>query len=305
MRRVILLCCLLGTLATACSWASSPHPTVVLSDLEPLPTHDAALGATPLRVAIAAIISPRGAADSYAPLLEHLGTALGRPVEMVQRRTYAEVNDLVERGEVDIAFVCTKAYIMGHRDFGMELIAAPQVNGKSVYYSVLIVPSASTAQTMDDLRGSVFAFTDPLSNSGRMYPTYLVHQLGDTPTTFFERTFFTYGHDDAIRAVATGLADGAAVDSLVYEFALEREPELAQRTRIIHRSPPFGMPPLVASPSIQPQLRARLQEILVQMADDPQGRNVLATAGFDRFVHIEDDAYDSVRELEQLVKSTS
>jgi len=219
-------------------------------------------------------------------------------VELVQRRTYAEVNELIEAGDVDMAFVCTSAYVAGVRDFGMELLAAPQVNGETVYYSVLIVPADSSAKNIEDLRGGTFAFTDPMSNTGRNYPTYLVQQLGETPDRFFGRTFYTYSHDDAVRAVANHVADGAAVDSLVYDYVLARHPELGERTRIIHRSSPFGIPPVVVSPHVRPQLAALLQTILIQMADDFAGQDALAAAGFERFVLITDEAYDSVRELE-------
>ena len=301
MFRRILLTGFVLLMVTSCGSGTQAYPQITLSDLEPLPAIDNSADVAPLRVAIAAIISPQGTAESYTPLLDYLGTKLGRPVELVQRRTYAEVKDLIEQEEVDLAFVCTKIYVMGHRGLGMELLAAPQMQGETVYHSVLIVPAESPAQSMADLAGLVFAFTDPLSFSGRTYPTYLVQQLGETPATFFERTLYTYSHDDAIRAVAEGLADGAGVDSLVYDFALSREPELGQSTRIIHRSPAFGMPPVVVHPSIRPKLKAQLQEILLQMADDPQGRVALTVAGFDRFVLVEDDDYDSVREFEQRV----
>ncbi len=62
-------------------------------------------------------------------------------MELVLRRTYAEINDLVESGYVDVAFVCTSAYVAGHDKFGMELLVAPQVNGETTYYSLLIVPA--------------------------------------------------------------------------------------------------------------------------------------------------------------------
>jgi phosphonate transport system substrate-binding protein len=233
-----LILCLSLIMLVACSPLAKTEVagSVDLNDLQPLPTpvgHDAA----PLRVAVAAVISPKGTVQSYSPLLLYLEKKLNRPVVLVQRKTYLEVNDLIERGEVDVAFVCTSAYIEGHDTFGMELLAAPQVNGKVVYNSVLIVPSSSTARNMMDLRGKVFAFTDPISLSGRVYPTYLVHQLGYSPDEFFARVFFTYSHDEAIRAVASGVADGAAVDSLVFEFALARDPTLAETLRVIHRSP--------------------------------------------------------------------
>jgi phosphonate transport system substrate-binding protein len=269
---------------------------IQLSNLQPLP-ENVSDEVVPLRVAVAAVISPKGTAESYQALLDYLSARLARPIELVQRRTYAEVNDLVENGYVEAAFVCTSAYVAGHAKFGMELLAAPQVNGETTYYSVLIVPAGSPAQTLADLRGKVFAFTDPMSNTGRMYPTFLVKQLGSTPDEFFARTFFTYSHDDAIRAVADGLADGAAVDSLVYDFAAAREPALADRTRIIHRSPPFGIPPVVVSPNIRPQLKAELQRLLIGMADDPEGQAGLQAVGVERFVRIDDSAYDSAREL--------
>ena len=288
----------LAVVVTACGTASgaAPQQIIYLSALKPLPT-PAASELLPLRVSVAAVISPRGTVESYQPLLDYLGEQLGRPIELVQRRTYEETNQLVESGEVDLAFVCTSAYIAGHEVFDLQLLVAPQVNGKATYQSLLIVPASNTAETIEDLRGNVFAFTDPISNTGRVYPTYLVQQLGFTPETFFERTFFTYNHDDAIRAVASGLADGAAVDSLVYEYAIQREPALAEQVRVIHRSPDFGIPPVVVSPSIRPQLRALLEEILLTMDSVPEGQQALASLGIEAFVTIDDSAYETARRL--------
>jgi len=287
-----------GCLIILVGCAAPAAPVVRLNDLQPLPEEPPA-DVIPLRVAVAAVISPKGNVESYTPLLEYLSRRLSRPVEMVQRRTYAEVNDLIRKGEVDLAFVCTSAYVAGQREFGMQLLAAPQVQGETVYYSYLIVPADSPAQTMADLRGKVFAFTDPMSHTGRNYPVWLVRQLGEEPETFFARTFFTYSHDDAIRAVAEGLADGAAVDSLVYDFALARDPSLAQQVKIIHRSMPFGAPPVVVGPEVRPQLRAELADLILGLDRSAEGRAILRTLGVDRFVPIDDNAYDSVRQIEQ------
>lgn len=285
---------------TGCGIAQAePLPYVDLSQRQPLPTP--AVQVTPLHVAVASVISPRGAVESYQPLLDYLSRRLNRPVELVQRRTYAEVNDLIKQGQIDLAFVCTSAYVIGHREFGMELLAVPQVNGETIYQSLLIVPADSPVREMADLRGKTFAFTDPWSTSGRMYPTAMVMALGAKPETFFGQVLFTYSHDDAIRAVASRVADGAAVDSLVYQFALAREPRLAEQTKVIHRSIPFGIPPVVTSPQLRPQIRAKLQEILLNMADDPAGQPALRALDIDRFVLIEDSAYDSVRDLEAAV----
>ena len=298
------LFCLLLFLSTTCGAAqAAPLPYVDLTQRSPLPAI-ADTKIVPLRIAVAAIISPQGTTESYTEFANYLGKALGRPVELVQRRTCAEVNALVAADAVDLAFVCTNAYVDGHDRFGMELLAAPQIQGEAVYYSALIVPATSTAQTIADLQGKTFAFTDPISFSGRVYPTYLLQQFGATPENFFRRTFFTYSHDRAIEAVAAGVADGAAVDSLVLDYALTRTPALREHLRVIHRSPAFGIPPVVTPPGLPPRQKRQLQDLLLTMDQDPAGRVVLAHLGIDRFQPINDQAYSAVRQLVQQIGPT-
>ncbi len=304
MKKIILLLSTLFLVSCSAIPQTEIAGNVDLNNLQPLPTLEG-YEAVPLRVAVAAVISPKGTVESYSPFLSYLEEKLSRPVELIQRRTYLEVNDLIEHGEVDIAFVCTSAYIQGHDSFGMELLAAPQVDGKTTYNSYLIVPTSSQAQNMKDLRGKVFAFTDPISLSGRVYPTYLLQQLGFTSEEFFSRTFYTYSHDEAIRAVASGVADGAAVDSLVFEYAVARDPSLAQRVKVIHRSPDFGIPPVVVSPFTRPQIKDELQAVLLEMAADPTAEDALLSIGVERFVLINDNAYDSVRALVGVIPTSA
>lgn len=302
MIKILFSCLCLVVILGACNPASSVQVAgyVNLADLRPLPA-PAEHNVVPLKVAIAAVISPQGTADSYAPLLDYLGEKLNRPVERIQRRTYAEVNELLRLGEVDLAFVCTSSYLIGKRQFDLQLLTAPQVDGEVFYQAKLIVGAASSFHSLEDLRGSVFAFTDPDSFTGRVYPTYLLQNLGEKPETFFRRTFYTYSHDDAIRAVADGIADGASVDSLVLDFAIKREPELAGRIRIIHTSHEFGMPPVVVSPGIRPQQRAELESLLLSMHLDPDGQRALAALDYDRFVLVSELDYLTAGEIEESV----
>lgn len=303
--RLILILIFSIIFLSACTYISSPEASayIDLDDLQPLPTQEG-YDVLPLKVAIAAVISPAGSAESYAPLLDYISEKLGRPVESVQRKTYSETNELVRAGEVDIAFVCTSSYILGRREFGMQLLVAPQVNGEAVYRSILIVPSDSPAQSISDLRGSVFAFTDPISFSGRWYPTYyLLQEMEESPGNFFSQTFFTYSHDEAIYAVANHIADAAAVDSLVLDFLIKREPQISSQIRVIHTSEAFGIPPVVTGPGIRPQLRAQLEEIFLNMHSDTAGLAALQALNLDRFVLVSEDAYSKIEEIESIVNS--
>ena len=254
-----------------------------------------------VRIAFAGVTSPEATARSYEDLVAYLEGRLSRPVEVVQKRTYAEINALLKDGAVQAAFVCSLAYVLGRDDFGVELLVAPEVDEGTVYSSYLIVPAGSRDRSLADLRGGVFAFSDPLSNSGHLVPVYRLSLLGEEPDRFFERTLFTDSHDNSVRSVADGLVDGAAVDSLVYDGMLADHPELARRTRVIERWGPYGIPPLVVPASVDPDLRRSLEGIFLTMADDEAGATILEQLGVNRFVTVDDSLYDGIREMWQAI----
>jgi phosphonate transport system substrate-binding protein len=279
-----------------CGAVGGDVPFVDLAERHALP-EAASTEIEPIRMAVAAVLSPEGNIDNYSGLTRYLGEHLDRPVELVQRRTYAEVNALVAAGSVDLAFVCTSAYVSGSAEGTMDLLVVPEIGAERIYYSSVIVPSGSTVDAVIDLKGEVFAFTDPMSHTGRVYPTYLVQQLGEDPDIFFRGSFFTYSHDRAIEAVAGGVAAGAAVDSLVLQHAIARDPSLQQQVTVIHRSPPFGIPPVVVPSGLSDDLRQQLEHALLDLQGSSEGRAILTELGVDRFVIGDDADYDGVRVL--------
>ncbi len=251
----------------------------------------------PLRVAVGDMVSPKETFTTYQDLTQYLGAKLNRPVELVQRKTYAEVNDLIQAGGIDLAFVCSLPYVEGQQRFGMEMLAAPEVRGNTLYRAYVIVPADSPVTRFDQLRGMIFAFTDPDSNTGKLVPTYFLWQQHQTPESFFKKVVYTYSHDNSMKAVADGLVDGASVDSLVYDYIVARDPTLADRTRVIWRSDPFGTPPLVVPPNLDPDLKKQLRDTLLGMNRDYQGQAILNNLMIDRFVVPNQSAYDPVRDM--------
>jgi phosphonate transport system substrate-binding protein len=250
-----------------------------------------------LTVAVAAMTSPKETFQAYRQVVEYLGRRLGRPIALVQRKTYGEIDRLLTSGELDVAFVCSGPYAAQGPGAAYELLAAPVIDGKTTYRSYLIVNRYSTFQSLEDLRGRTFAFTDPDSNTGHLVPLAWLAALHEKPETFFSRTIFTYSHDNAIQAVSRGLVDGAAVDGLVWEYFSRRSSELTSRTRIIRESEPYGMPPVVARASLGPELKKAIQAQLLAMSQDPEGKAILDALMIERFVPAQSAWYDSIRRL--------
>jgi len=141
------------------------------------------------RIAVGAMISPKTTKGLYNDFLRIVGDELGRKTVFSQRKTYAEINQLVKNQELDLAWVCSGPYVEGHREFGMEILAVPMVNGKPVYYSYILANSSSTISSFQELKGKKFAFTDPYSNTGSLVPTYMLAQMGETPQSYLKKHF--------------------------------------------------------------------------------------------------------------------
>lgn len=254
-------------------------------------------------VAVGAMISPKETFVYYRQLLDYIGAKLGREVQFIQRKTYGEINDLLGTGQIDLAYICSGPYTTGKELHDFELIATPQVQGSHSYQSYLIVNKASQFKQLEDLKGRVFAFTDPDSNTGKLVPTYWLFELGEQPETFFSKTIYTYSHDNSILAVAKGLVDGAAVDSLIWEYYSQKNPTFTSRTRVIKKSEPYGIPPIVASKYVGTELKDHIRKILLSMHHDPKGQKILNELMIERFVAPHDDWYDSIRSMDIKIAS--
>jgi phosphonate transport system substrate-binding protein len=250
-----------------------------------------------LRVAVAAMISPKETFAYYRELLDYIGRNTGYSVQLIQRKTYDEINELFPKGQIDLAFICTGPFAASREKFGFEALATPQVRGQPFYQSYLIVPKDSPYQTLEDLKGRVFAFTDPDSNTGAMVPRFWLAELGETPDSFFSKTIFTYSHDNSILAVAKGLVDAAAVDGHQWEYFERISSAYTSKTRVIRKSQPFGSPPLVASAQLQEDERLKIQALMLSMHADPEGNRILEKLLIDRFVASREEWYEPARAM--------
>lgn len=250
-----------------------------------------------LRVAVAAMISPKETLVYYQQLLDYIGNQLGYSIQLVQRKTYGEVNELFPKRQVDLAFICTGPYALGKDMFGFEALATPIVRGELYYRSYLIVNKSSTHRSLEDLRGRVFAFTDPDSNTGTLVPNFWLGEMNEHPSDFFESVTYTYSHDNSILAVAKGLVDGAAVDGHKWEYYRTRNPYYTNMTRVIRRSEPFGSPPLVASAYLPEDLKSRIRDLLYSMHDDQKGKEILDELMIERFVEPKEEWYETTRKI--------
>jgi phosphonate transport system substrate-binding protein len=226
----------------------------------------------------------------------YLEERLGRPVRFVHRGSYQEITELLSKDQLDFAWVCGYPYVR-NRSF-MRLLAIPLYQGRPLYQSYLIVPkSDTTTRSFRDLKGKIFAYSDPNSNSGFLVPSYELVRLGENPSVFFQKSFFTWAHSKVVNAVAAGLANGGAVDGYVWETLQQTHPDLTAQTRVVRKSALYGFPPLVARASMGERDFRAMQDVLLGMIQDARGRQLLARLNLDGFAPDDPHVFDGIAEI--------
>lgn len=253
-----------------------------LNDREPTPIYQWTSKDNPIKIAMISVLNSQETYRYRQQIAEAIGNKLGRPVLLLQRRSYAELNQLLSKGEADIALLSTGAYsIYGQRE-GYVLLAMQQRHGLPYYLSYVIAHRQSAINSLGDLKGKSFAYTDPLSYSGYLAVNRQIAQSGQDPNTFFGYSYFTHSNDKSLRAVAGQFVDGASIDSLAYDYLQKNHPDLIEQVRIIEVLPPVGTEPIVARNQFP--YKNEVQNILLHLHEDPALAEALNELMIDRFI---------------------
>ena len=240
--------------------------------------------------------------ELLAMLEKYLVQKLVRPVMLVKRRTYQEITAMLLSGQLDAAWICDDPYVQHQSQ--LALLAVPLYRNEPLYQTYAIVNETSKAQSFDDIRGTVHAFSDPDSTSGYLVTRYLIALRHTTPAEFFRSFFFTYGHRNVVRAVAAGLAESGSIDGYVWDVMREREPELVNKTRVIYRSERLGFPPIVGLQATRDTALAdALSAACIDMPSDPLGRKILAILELDGFTRAGPELYEGTLDKWLVVKA--
>jgi len=124
--------------------------------------------------------------------------------------SYAAVIEAMGAGKVDIGWLATFSYVLAHDKYGVELLLVVQRFGSPFYRGQIMVRADSGIQDLAGLRGKRFAFVDPASTSGHLYPKTLLMSQGFDPEHFFKKIVFVGSHNAVVLSIYKGEVDGGA-----------------------------------------------------------------------------------------------
>jgi phosphonate transport system substrate-binding protein len=251
-----------------------------------------------LNVGLVPAEDPRLVVNDNQALLDHLHNSLQLEVKPFVATDYNGVIEALRAKKLDIALLGPFSYVLAASIAEVEAFAVPdtQKQGPS-YRSVIIARKDRNIASLKDLNGKTFAYVDPSSTSGHLFPKAALIKAGYDPDRYFSRAIFSGGHDASALAVQNGKVDAAAIADAIAEMAFKRGMIKHEDVAVIWTSEPIPGAPFVYRRDLPEELKAKLRVALSEIRDMPWGEHSVIK----RWQPTNDAAYDVVRDTARLL----
>ena len=239
-----------------------------------------ALAAQPLTIGLIPAEDSQAMIESSRQVLDSLQQQLGMPVKPFVATDYNGVIEALRSKKLDVAYLGPFSYVLANQVADVEAfaVAVTKKTGQSSYKSVIIARKESGIAKTADLKGRSFAFVDPTSASGHLFPKSGLLQAGYDPETFFGRVIFSGSHDASILAVANKKVDAAAVADRILASAIAKGQVKQDELEIVWSSTPIPESPMVWRKDLDPALKAKIAKALANVKDRPGATRACSTA---------------------------
>ena len=247
--------------ATAILLLLAGLPPVALA--QPAPQPDA-----PVRFGILPLGGAFESRSDWDPLLAELSRAIARPVSVLSVNSYEALEQAIQRGEVDMAFLSGKMALDAVTQRRMKVVAqVVRHDGLPGYRALLLARKAPPFNSLKSLLAEPerwrLARGERQSVSGFIVPQlqlFLPNHIA-METRFLSEIVGT--HQTTALAVANNEADVATNNTADFERFKQRFPAEAERLQVLWESELIPHAQIVVRREYPPELRSRVQAFLV------------------------------------------
>ncbi len=237
-------------------------------------------------------------ANSQA-MMDMLSKALGIPVRPFVAADYNGVIEALRAKRLDIAYLGPFSYVLGATIADIEAFAVAETKraGRTFYHSKIITHKDSGIKTVRDLKGRNFAFVDPSSTSGHLFPKAGLMKAGFDPDKDFGRVIFSGSHDSSAIAVQNRKVDAAAIADRILDQAIAKGLAKAEDIVTVWNSDPIPESPTVWRRDLPADLKRRIQAAFLEVKDIPWSDQGMLNG----FKPTNDAAYNVIRDTAKLL----
>jgi phosphonate transport system substrate-binding protein len=269
--------------------------------------NQAALGSpdNPIKMAYVPSADSQKVLASGQPLADLLSQQTGLSFKISIPTSYAAVVEAMGAENVDVGWLAPFAYVLAHDKFNTKVVLATVRSGSKTYTSQIITRVDSGINSIADLQGKKFAFVDPASASGNLYPRALLLQNGIDPATGLSESVFAGGHDKVVIAVYNNQVDAGATygpsapgATDARDIVVNTLPDVKDQVKVIAYTDPIPNDTVSVRQGLPDETVAQIRDGLLAVAQTDDGKALLkALYTIDGLATAEDSDYNPVRAM--------
>jgi len=237
----------------------------------------------------------------YDRLGKLIGDKLGCEVKVYVATNYNAEIEAMRNGKLEIGEFGPLGYVLAHQVAKAEAVAAfGTADGKpDTYWASLVTYPGSGITTVAEIKGHSFAFSDPASTSGHLFPAYGLRKAGINPDKDI-RAIFAGSHTSSFEALYNHKVDAGELNSSQLESAKQRGHYKDGDLVFLWKSEPIPTDPFAVRGDLPAAFKQRVIAVLQNLdlsALPEQDRRIMVGAGITHLVPQNDAAYDGIREL--------
>lgn len=248
-----------------------------------------------LRIGLIPNIAPEKQKAKYQPFEEYMEKKLEMPVELFVATNYTGVVQAMVAGKLDLAYFGGLTYAQALEQVPVEPIVTEidRETGTTEYWSYIITRPDSGINSLEDLKGKTFAFGDPSSTSGSLYPRIMLVEAGFNWEREFapmKQVIYTGGHDATAEAVVTGKVDAGGIEGRILNRLIKEGKIDGSKIKIVSKRLVLGYPWCVRK-DLKPAFRKKIVAAF-ESVDDPALLDLMRAV---RYVEVNENDYEPLR----------
>jgi phosphonate transport system substrate-binding protein len=241
----------------------------------------------------------------YAKIGAIISAKVGCPVEIDIATSYNAEIEAMRAGKLEIGQFGPLGYVLAHQVADAQAVATvADANGKpSTYTASIVTWPGSGITSLKQVAGHSFAYSDPASTSGHLFPAYALETVGIDQNKGIQ-PIFAGSHTASFEALRNHKVDAGELNSQTIAAATVHHEYDPKDYVVLWQSKPIPLDPISVYGKLNPALKTKLTLALSHLdlsSLTPDEQKVIGTKSA-KLVPQNNAAYNQIRALVHVLK---
>jgi phosphonate transport system substrate-binding protein len=238
---------------------------------------------------------------AYQSLAKLIGEKLGCAVELSIPTSYNAEIEAMRAGKLDAGEFGPLGYVLAKQVARADVVAtySDAKGGPSTYFATIVTAQTTGIKSLKDVADHSFAYSDPASTSGHLFPAFALRKAGIDPDKGV-RPFYAGSHSASFEALRNHKADAGELNSVLIDAATAAGEYVPADFVTLWKSQPIPNDAIAVRRDLPEAFKKRFTAVLLTVPFSelpPDVVKVFPAKGTTSFVATPDSAYDVIRDL--------